>query len=64
MITGWLNALTGFDYTVDELLTAGERIFTIKRMFNVHCGISRLDDTLPRRIIEIPRPDGGGSSSM
>lgn len=64
VITGWLNALTGFDYTVDELLTAGERIFTIKRVFNVHCGISRSDDTLPRRIAEIPRPDGGAADNL
>ena len=64
IITGWLNALTGFDYTVEEVLTAGERIFTLKRMFNVQCGISRLDDTLPRRIAEVPRPDGGAADNL
>ena len=64
IITGWLNALTGFNYTVEEVLTAGERIFTIKRMFNVQCGISSLDDTLPRRIAEVPRPDGGAADNL
>ena len=64
VITGWLNALTGFHYTVEEILAAGERIFTIKRLFNIHCGISRSDDNLPRRIAEIPRPDGGAADNL
>lgn len=64
IITGWLNALTGAQYTVDEVLTCGERIFTIKRMFNVQCGISSSDDTLPRRIAEVPRPDGGAADNL
>ena len=64
IVTDWLNALTGFDYTVEEILEAGERIFTIKRLFNVTCGISRSDDNLPRRIAEIPRPDGGAADNL
>lgn len=63
-ITDWLNDLTGLTYTVEELLTAGERIFNLKRQYNVACGISRLDDTLPRRIAEVPRPDGGAAGNL
>lgn len=63
-ITNWLNDLTGMDYTVEELLTCGERIFNIKRLYNVSCGISRSDDALPRRITEIPRPDGGAAGNL
>ena len=64
IITDWYNSLTGQDLTVEELLTAGERIFNLKRQYNVACGISRADDTLPRRIAEVPRPDGGAAGNL
>lgn len=63
-IREWLNNLTGYDYTVDELMEAGERIFNLKRLYNVKCGISRLDDTLPKRILEQSRPDGGAAGNL
>jgi aldehyde:ferredoxin oxidoreductase len=47
-----LNAVTGWDYTVDEFMVAGERINTYCRMFNVREGITRRDDVLPKRFTE------------
>jgi len=64
IITDWLNAVTGDDFTVEELLEAGERIFTLKRAFNVRCGVTRRDDSLPRRILTEPRPDGGAAGNL
>jgi aldehyde:ferredoxin oxidoreductase len=42
-----------------EMLEAGERIYNLKRLFNVRCGITREDDTLPERFLKEPLPDGG-----
>jgi aldehyde:ferredoxin oxidoreductase len=53
----WLNAITGWNVTVKELLKAGERIFNLERLYNVSCGISRKDDTLPARILAHKRED-------
>lgn len=64
VITDWLNSLTGSDYTVEELLRAGERIFNLKRAYNVKCGINRADDALPQRILTEPRPDGGAAGNL
>jgi len=47
-----LNAVTGWDYTVEELMTTGERINTLCRAFNIREGITRKDDYLPRRFME------------
>jgi aldehyde:ferredoxin oxidoreductase len=44
--------------TPEEMKTAGERIYTLERMMLVKDGMSRLDDTLPRRYFEEPVPDG------
>ena len=64
IITDWLNAVIGCDYTVDELMESGERIFNLKRLFNVACGISRSDDNLPPGIADVPRPDGGAAGNL
>lgn len=45
-------------YTVEELLKAGERIFNLERMFNLKAGITGKDDTLPKRFLETPMPEG------
>jgi len=52
--------VTGWDITLKELLTAGERIFNLCRMFNVRESISRADDTAPARVAE-PLPEGASA---
>ena len=42
-----INAATGWDYTLDDLMTTGKRIFTLKRMINLKLGSSKADDHLP-----------------
>ena len=47
-----LNAVTGFNYTVDELKLIADRIRTLIRLFNVKLGVSRKDDYLPPRLLK------------
>lgn len=53
-----LNAATGTDYTPEELLVVGDRIYNIERMFNKAAGMKPEDDRLPKRLLEEPIPDG------
>lgn len=64
IIAEWLTYATGLDWSVDELLKCGERIFNTKRLFNVKCGINRKDDTLPERILKEPRGSGGAAYNL
>ncbi|MBM4338732.1 MAG: aldehyde ferredoxin oxidoreductase family protein [Deltaproteobacteria bacterium] len=57
-ILEYLNAVTGANYTMDELVTAGERILNAERMFLVKAGFSRKDDTLPHRLTHEPFSEG------
>jgi aldehyde:ferredoxin oxidoreductase len=50
-------AATGWNITVSDLMTVGERAFNLCRAFNVREGMSRKDDTLPPRLME-PMPGG------
>lgn len=56
----WINYVTGWSMDLHEFMMTGERIFNLKRMFNVRRGISRKDDTLPPRLLTHKR---GGTAA-
>ena len=54
-----LESATGVDFGgVDALNKIGERIFTLERLFNLKAGLSAKDDTLPKRFLKEPMPEG------
>jgi len=57
-LTEALNAITGWNFKVGNLMTIGERINNLCRCFDAREGTSRKDDYLPPRFIEEPLPDG------
>jgi aldehyde:ferredoxin oxidoreductase len=60
----FLNAVTGWDIGQAEILKTGERIYNLKRMYNVRCGITRKDDTLPTRLLREKRGEGGAAENL
>ncbi|ABB14938.1 aldehyde ferredoxin oxidoreductase family protein [Carboxydothermus hydrogenoformans] len=52
------NYIVGENYTTEDILTAGERIWNLERVFNLKAGIDAKEDTLPKRLLEEPVPDG------
>ncbi|MBS7635704.1 aldehyde ferredoxin oxidoreductase family protein [Candidatus Bathyarchaeota archaeon] len=63
-IPGLYTLTTGLPVTLDHLLQAGERIYNLKRMFNVRCGISREDDILPYRIMHEKLEEGEAAGQI
>jgi aldehyde:ferredoxin oxidoreductase len=59
-----LNSAIGWDMDINEFMLTGERIFNLKRMFNVRRGISRKDDTLPLRILAHKLVEGGTKGNL
>ena len=53
-----LSAVTGIDYTVENLLELGERVWNLERIWNQKAGFSGKDDALPKRLTDDPIPDG------
>jgi aldehyde:ferredoxin oxidoreductase len=47
--TEMLRVVTGLDFSDEELLKIGRRIYTLERTFNNRAGFSRRDDALPPR---------------
>lgn len=56
--TELINAVCGTDHTEETLLKAGERIYNLERLFNLKAGIDPSQDTLPKRLLEEPIPEG------
>lgn len=56
--TALINYAIGSNYTVDEIMEVGERIYNIERMFNQQAGMKPEDDRLPKRLTDEPIVDG------
>lgn len=63
LLVTWLNCITGWDLTKEELVTIGERIYNLKRMYLVRDGQSRKDDKLPPRMRK-RRMTGGSANNI
>ncbi len=53
-----LSAATGVDYTMDDFVHIGERIWNIERLWNLKAGLTAADDTLPKRLMEEAHKEG------
>ncbi|WP_202319527.1 aldehyde ferredoxin oxidoreductase family protein [Archaeoglobus neptunius] len=54
-----LRAVTGYEHTVESIYVAGERMYTLKRIYDIRCGVTARDDTLPDVVLH---PVDGGST--
>jgi len=53
MIVDMINAVTGWETTMYELMKVGERITNVQRAFNIiHADIKREDDNIPERLFD------------
>jgi len=54
-LTEELNLVTGFGIDETDFLKTGERIFNLKRLYNIKCGITKKDDILPPRLLTLKK---------
>ncbi len=59
-----INAVIGTEWTPEDVLLAGERIWNIERLFNLDAGIDPSQDTLPKRLLEDPIVDGPSKGNV
>ncbi len=51
-----LNAITGWNMSMEEFAKTCERVFNLQRAFDVRMGVSRKDDTLPYKMFKPVHP--------
>ncbi len=55
-----VNAACGLDWTLEEMMRAGERAWNLKRAINNRLGLTRANDRLPKALLE-PYDEGGAA---
>jgi aldehyde:ferredoxin oxidoreductase len=58
-----INAACGLDWTLEDMMKAGERAWNLKRAINNRMGLTRENDKLPKALLE-PFPDGGSAGYL
>ncbi|MEM7172962.1 MAG: aldehyde ferredoxin oxidoreductase family protein [Pseudomonadota bacterium] len=53
-----MDAACEGDWTAERLSEIGERVWNLERQFNLTAGLTAKDDTLPKRLLEVPAPSG------
>jgi aldehyde:ferredoxin oxidoreductase len=61
---GFLSAVTGWNYTPEDVEQQMYRIYTIERLFNFREGFEKKDDTLPFRSLSEAMPDGPAKGNV
>lgn len=59
-----MKAITGIEWSGEELMKAGERIFNLEKMFNYREGFRREDDSLPDRFFSEPLTIGSEKGAI
>jgi len=57
----WVDMIAncvGWKFDVGDYRKLGERIYNLARAFSVREGLTRADDSLPKRLLEDPMPEG------
>ena len=52
--TEQFNGVTGLEFSVDDMMKCGERIYNLERYYNNKAGFGEGSDTLPKRFTEEP----------
>jgi aldehyde:ferredoxin oxidoreductase len=60
LVINMLKAVTGLDLDIEKLKALGERIYMMKRLFNLKMGITPADDRLPKIVLN-PVNEGGSA---
>jgi len=58
-ILKWFYFITGREIDLETFMRTGERIFNLKRLYNIRLGTSRKDDILPPRFMKMNRSGEG-----
>jgi Aldehyde:ferredoxin oxidoreductase len=63
-IAEMLRTAVGVDYTDEEVLQIGERIWNLEKTFNLKAGFTKADDTLPQRLLKEPVSAGAAKGKV
>jgi len=60
MAVDLINSACGYEWTIDDMMKAGERAWNLKRAINNRMGLTAANDKLPKALLE-PYKEGGAA---
>jgi aldehyde:ferredoxin oxidoreductase len=60
----FFELVTGRKMPFREAMKIGERVFNMRKAFNVRQGATRVEDTLPERLLKEPHSEGGSKGQV
>ena len=51
-------AATGIEYTIEDVIKIGERTWNMEKLWNLKAGLTKADDSLPKRLLNEGHKDG------
>jgi aldehyde:ferredoxin oxidoreductase len=60
----FLTAVTGQEYTLDDILLVGERIANVRQAFNMREGVNLIAEPVPERMIGVPPLESGPTADV
>jgi aldehyde:ferredoxin oxidoreductase len=58
------NSVTGLDLSANDVMTIGERVVNLERVYNLREGLTRKDDSLPDRFLKEPMEIGASEGQV
>jgi aldehyde:ferredoxin oxidoreductase len=59
-----LSTLTGSEYSTDDFMKCGDRIWNLERLWNLRAGLSEKDDILPARLLKLALKTGPSKGAV
>jgi aldehyde:ferredoxin oxidoreductase len=63
-IAAMIRTALGINYTDEEVLQIGERVWNLEKVFNLKAGFTKADDTLPPRLLNEALPSGAAKGKV
>jgi aldehyde:ferredoxin oxidoreductase len=58
LMAHWINCVTGWNLDGEKIMTTGDRLYNLKRAYNVQLGISRKDDVITSKLLGALKKEG------
>jgi aldehyde:ferredoxin oxidoreductase len=63
-LAAMIGPLVGMEYSADDFVQCGERIWNLERLFNLKAGLTAKDDALPPRLLKEPIKTGSSKGKV
>lgn len=58
LVAHWVHCVTGWDFDGEKIMSIGDRLYNLKRAYNIQLGISRANDVITPKLLGALKKEG------